>query len=129
VVISEKEEKDLTGNTVIEEEQELKAVTAQGELILEQFDGFVDQIEGDTAYVTLKSREHGDVLYGQYSAALLKSKGIEEQDRFLCQTVALGETIRVDIEAVPLAIVTKEQLHAIDEEIERILPSDDGIDY
>lgn len=113
----------------MEEEQQLKAVTTQAELILEQFDGFVDQIEGDTAYVTLKSREHGDVLYGQYSAAPLKRKGIEDQDRFLCRTVPVGDTIRVEIEAVRPATVTKEQLHAIDEKIEKILPSDDGIDY
>jgi hypothetical protein len=122
-------ESDLAGNTVIEEGQQLGTETVQAESILERFDGFVDQIDGDTAYVRLKSREHGDVLYGEYSAALLRSKGIEEQDRFICKTVSLGEATRVDIEAVPLAIVTKEQLQAIDEETERVLPSDDSIDY
>jgi len=55
------------------------------EMILESFEGYVDQVEGDTAYVRLKSREHGDVLYGEYSAAELLEKGIEEQSRFLCK--------------------------------------------
>jgi hypothetical protein len=122
-------ESNLVSNSVIGEAQQHGTETAQAESILERFDGFVDQIDGDTAYVTLKSQEHGDVLYGEYSAALLRSKGIEEQDRFICKTVSLGEATRVDIEAVPVAIVTKEQIQAIDVEIERILPSDDSIDY
>jgi hypothetical protein len=103
--------------------------SALSESILEHFDGFVDRIDGDTAYVTLKSREHGDVLYGQYPAALLSSKGVGDQERFICKTVGASETTRIEIAGVPAAVVTDEQLRAIDEEIERILPSDDSIDY
>ena len=114
--------------TRIEGQQHSVSSANQGEVILEHFDGFVDNIDGDTAYVTLRSREHGDELSGQYSASLLKIKGIHEQNRFLCKTVRIGNSTRVDIETVPKMIVTKEQLQEIDDEINRMLPDDD-VDY
>jgi hypothetical protein len=106
-----------------------EAASAQSESVLEQFDGFVDRIDDGRAFVTLRSREYGDSLYGHYPAGLLQGKGIEDQDRFVCWTVATGETTRVKIKSVSKGIVTTEQLRAIDEENERILPSDDTIDY
>jgi hypothetical protein len=99
-------------------------------VVLESFDGFVDQVEGDTAYVRLKSREHGDILYGEYPASELLEKGIEEQTRFLCRTAKVDGTTRVDIQAVPNVQVTGEELRVIEEKIDRALPRDDsGIEY
>ena len=100
------------------------------EVVLESFEGRVDQIKGDTAYVRLKSHEQGDVLYGKYPASQLLEKGIEEQGRFLCTTVKVNGTTRVDIQAIPSVPVTDEELRAIEEKIDRVLPRDDlGIEY
>jgi len=100
------------------------------EVVLESFEGFVDQVEGDTAHVRLKSREHGDVLFGVYPTLQLLEKGIEEQGRFLCKTVKVDGTTRIDIQAIPRVPATDEQLRAIEEEIDRVLPRDDpGIEY
>ena len=105
-------------------------LNAPREVVLESFEGFVDQVEGDTAYVRLKSREHGDVLYGEYPASQLLEKGIEEQGRFLCETVKVDGTTRVDMQAIPSVPATDEQLRAIEEKIDRVLPRDDpGIEY
>jgi hypothetical protein len=103
---------------------------APREVVLESFEGFVDHVEGDTAYVRLKSREHGDVLYGEYPTSQLLEKGIEEQGRFLCKTVKVDGTTRVDMQAIPSVPATDEQLRAIEEKIDRVLPRDDpGIEY
>jgi hypothetical protein len=100
------------------------------EKVLETFVGYVDNVEGDTAYVRLKSREHGDTLYGQYSASELASKGIYEQTRFLCETIKIGETTRLDLKALPDVEVSEEELRAIEEKIDRVIPRDDpGIEY
>lgn len=100
------------------------------EKVLESFLGYVDHVEGDTAYVRLKSREHGDILYGQYPASELAFKGISEQTRFLCETVKVGESTRLDLKALPDVEVTEEELRAIEEKIDRVIPRDDpGIEY
>lgn len=98
--------------------------------VLETFSGYVDQVVDDTAYVRLESREHGDVLHGQYSASELASKGIHEQSRFLCETVKVGGSTRLDLKALPDEVVSEEELRAIDERIHRVIPRDDpGIEY
>jgi serine/threonine protein kinase len=98
-------------------------------VILEQFEGFVDRIENGTALVTLTSREHGDQLLGEYSAKLLAEQGIHEQSRFLCRTVQEGRGTRVEIEALPKVAVTEQQIREIDDELNRMLPADDDVDY
>jgi hypothetical protein len=100
------------------------------EKVLETFVGYVGQVDGDTAYVRLKSRDHGDVLYGKYSASELASKGIYEQSRFQCETVKVGDSTRLDLKALPDEEVSAEDLRAIDERIHRVIPRDDpGIEY
>jgi len=90
----------------------------------------VDDVEGDTAYVRLKSQEHGDTLYGQYSASELASKGVYEQTRFLCETVKVGESTRLDLKPLPDVEVSEEELRAIEEKIDRVIPRDaPGIEY
>jgi hypothetical protein len=100
------------------------------EKVLESFVGYVDQVEDGMAYVRLKSREYGDILYGQYPASELASKGIYEQTRFLCETVKVGENTRLDLKALPDLAVSCEERLAIEEKIDRVIPRDDpGIEY
>lgn len=99
------------------------------EEVLESFDGFVEEIVGETAYVRLKSREHGDVLHGEYPASQFASLGIEEQSRFLCTTVKAGESTRVVLQPIPDVPVTDEELRAIEARIDEALPLDDAIEY
>lgn len=100
------------------------------EMILETFTGYVDKVEGDTAYFTLESRDYGDVLCGHYSASELAKKGIGEQCSFLCRTVKVNGIVYVDIKFVPPHEVTDEEVREIEEEIERAFPQEDpGISY
>ena len=110
--------------------QSRSMAVSQAETVLESFEGYVDSVEGDTAYVTLESREHGDVLYGEYSASELLGKGISEQSRFLCQTVKEDGATRIDF-ALPKLVVTDEEVRAVAEEMHGAFPSDDdsGIKY
>lgn len=87
------------------------------ERVLESFNGYVERIDGETAYVRLKSRERGDVLYGEYPAAKLAELGIDEQDRFLCETVEIDGKTRVDLRKIPDKEVSDEELKAIQESI------------
>lgn len=113
----------------LETPQEIAPIADDVETVLEHFDGFVDAIDDGVAYITLKSREHGDELAGEYSAALLRENGINEQNRFACKTVRVGGATKVEIEAVPKIVVTEEQIREIDDELNRMLPDDDGVDY
>ena len=54
--------------------------------LLEIFTGFVDHIDGETAFVTLTT-EDGEQLSGEYSAIEFAELGIRERRRFTCQTV------------------------------------------
>jgi hypothetical protein len=100
--------------------------TVQTETVLESFEGYVDEVDCDTAYVTLQSVEHGDVLHGKYSASELLKKGIEEQSRFLCRTIKANGATRVDLQPLPDAEVTDEEVRAISEEMDRAFSSDDS---
>jgi hypothetical protein len=103
--------------------------------VLETFDGFVDKIVGEIAYITLTS-EHGDVLWGEYDSVKLAEKGIKERRRFKCQTVEVKEgkwsieadkppigyhVVRIDIQAIPDIELTPEREQEISEEIDRLL--------
>lgn len=102
-----------------------KSPAVEPRTVLESFDGYVDSIDGDTAYVTLVSRSNGDVLYGEYSAQELLSRGIQEQTRFLCETVKGGGAGRVHFAPLPKNQVTDEEARAIAEEMREAFPGDD----
>jgi hypothetical protein len=102
-----------------------KAPDIETRTVLESFDGYVDSIDGDTAYVTLESRENGDVLYGEYSASELLAKGIREQTRFLCETVKGGDGGRVHFAPLPKNQVTDEEARSIAKEMREAFPGDD----
>ncbi len=110
---------------VIHAFQSRVAALSQAKTVLESFDGYVDSIDGDTAYVTLESRENGDVFYGEYSASELLAMGIREQTRFLCETVKGGDGGRVRFVPLPKVKVTDEEARAIAKEMREAFPGDD----
>ena len=65
------------------------------EQVLETFEGHVDSIEEDSAFVTLKAPS-GEILRGRYSATALARYGITEGSRFECSTVKLASKRRAD---------------------------------
>jgi hypothetical protein len=91
--------------------------------VLEAFEGFVEEIDGDTAYVTLTSK-HGDRLAGRYSASALLEKGISERRRFVCRTLQLGDEVRVVIEPIPERHLSESEEAAIYSRIDRMFPDD-----
>jgi hypothetical protein len=94
----------------------------EGKTVLETFDGIVDRIEGDTAFVTLQSRANGDVEKGTYSASQLARMGIHEQSCFVFKTVDVGNAIRPVFEPVPQEPVAAEVVREIDSQIDQPLP-------
>jgi hypothetical protein len=77
--------------------------TIRSEKILEDFIGYIDRVDGDIAYITLRSKHNDDILYGEYSAIELAKKNIYEQDQFSCKTI-------------------EEEIREIKEEIDRQFP-------
>lgn len=100
----------------------------QKETILERFEGFVEQIQNDTAYVSLKS-EYGDILYGQYPASKLTQMGIFERRRFTCITKNVGGKVHVCLTPIPDIELSDQREREIQQEIERALGSDDDDDF
>ncbi len=96
--------------------------STEKEVVLETFDGFVDRIDGDTAFVTLQSRANGDVEEGTYSASELAVMGIHEQSSFIFKTVKVGDAIRPVFEPVPQEPVADEVVREIDSKIDQALP-------
>ena len=96
------------------------AVAEATDVVLETFEGYVDRVDGETAHVQLKSREYGDVLYGTYPTSQLSAKGIEEQSRFLCETVKVDGTTRIDLRALPDVELTDEELPRSKKELIRL---------
>jgi hypothetical protein len=100
-------------------------VTKVRKEVLEEFDGFVDRVEGNVAYVTLLSST-GEMLCGEYPISELEDKGIRERRRFKCLTVDTGEAVKLELYSVPDCEVTEEQEGVIREEIDRALGDDEG---
>jgi hypothetical protein len=104
--------------------------SAESAAVLETFDGFVDRIEGGTAFVTLQSRINGDVEEGTYPAAELAKLGIHEQSCFLAKTVESESGTHVVFQAVPDEPLPAEVVREIESKIDRALPREDpGIRY
>ena len=96
--------------------------------VLQRFEGFVEKVEGDLAFVTLDNGL-GERLSGPYPADELAAKGVRERDRFVLTTVEHGDSVRFDILPVPRRTVTADRRRQIRDEIERELggytPGDD----
>lgn len=96
----------------------------QQSIVLERFTGFVDRVDGDVAYVTIKS-DHGETILGEYSASELAKLGIFERRRFECRTIQVDGSVRVDMNAIPDIPISWEENAAIDREIDDLLDGDD----
>lgn len=83
----------------------------------EEFQGFVEKIEGDRAYVRLDSH-NGERLCGPYPAGELTANGIGERDRFLLKAVEVNGAVRFDAVLVPRKKISPERQRQIREEIE-----------
>jgi hypothetical protein len=89
-------------------------------ILLEEFQGVVDSIEGENAYVTLTSTA-GEELIGEYSAKELAKLGIHERRRFRCATVSLNGKVEVQLTAVPDCEVSADEEAVIDRRLEDLV--------
>jgi hypothetical protein len=94
----------------------------------ERFEGFVERLEEDVAYVSLES-ERGERLQGPYPADDLAAKGVGERDRFWLTLTDVGDSVRFDIQLIPRKTISAERQREIQQEIEQALggytPDDD----
>jgi hypothetical protein len=96
------------------------------EVRLERFDGFVDHVDGNTAYVTLTDQS-GETLHGEYAAGALEALGVLEHRRFRCETVQDGGEVRVRFERLPEEAIPPGEEEAINQRIDDLL-ADDQLD-
>jgi hypothetical protein len=89
----------------------------------ERFEGFVQKIEGDVAYVTLRS-DGGESLCGAYPRRELAAKNIGERDRFCLTLTGSGESVSFKLRLIPRRKVSGERQRAIKLEIEQALRGD-----
>ena len=92
--------------------------------VLDEFVGYVDQVEGATAFVTLETTS-GEELHGEYPADELAALGIFEHRRFRCRTIEIDNSAEVRFEAIPENELTSEDDLTIHREVEDLLA--DGI--
>jgi hypothetical protein len=93
--------------------------------VLEEFQGFVDKISGDVAYVTLRTIA-GEILWSEFPVSELAARGIRERRRFKCWTVRLNSEVRLKLEAIPDAPFSAEDEHRLEERLRRDLGDDDA---
>ncbi len=96
----------------VRESRQCPGDTTPKTVVLERLEGYVDRIEGATAYVTLRS-QYGDELTGEYASDELATKGITEGRRFLCETVEVNGAVQVFLEAVPEESLSEDEEDAI----------------
>ena len=83
------------------------------EQVLDTFEGTVDAFEGDQAFVSLVSKD-GIEMTGTLSASELRSKGIQEYQRFICKTIKKSDgSVLVEIDPVPAINLTDVEMQAI----------------
>lgn len=95
--------------------------------VLETFEGFVESIDEDTAYLRFTA-DNGDILYGQHSASELTEKGIHERRRFRCVVRKDSDGIHVDLESIPDKELSDERVREIWDEIERTVGTEEWDD-
>ena len=94
--------------------------TREPAVVLEEFAGVVEVIEGDTAFVSLVSKA-GEDLIGEYSAGEFAQLGIRERRRFTCQTVVANGKIEVRFQPIADIEVTPDEEAAIDQELSELI--------
>lgn len=95
------------------------------ENILETFNGFLEKFDGKTAYVRLTT-ESGEVLYGEYPAIELKTKGVREHRRFKCWTVDTGSGVEFVIKPIPDIELDENRQQEINELVQQSFGDDDA---
>jgi hypothetical protein len=96
------------------------SATMRKAVVLERLEGYVEQVEGSTAYVTLKS-QFGDELIGEYAADELAAKGITEGRRFRCETIEVDGAVHVSFQALSDERVTEDEEDAISARLDELL--------
>ena len=98
--------------------------------LLETLRGHINYIDGDIAYITLKSLNNDNVFYGQYSYSKFLKKGIDEDSSFLVQTFEVGENLtKMEITLIPNVDLTEEDIQRIRDKIGKFLPKDCDLKY
>ena len=90
------------------------------------YEGFVEGVEGATAFVRLRS-VRGDTFYAQHPVTKLAAAGISERQAFLCHVVEVVGKKQIRLEAIPKKELTPDRSRQIDEEVDRAM-TDDGPD-
>jgi hypothetical protein len=93
----------------------------------ERFEGFVERLEADIAYVSLES-EQGERLCGPYPVDELAARGVGERDRFWLTLTDVGNSVQFDILLIPREVVSAERQAEIQREIEQALDGYTGDD-
>jgi len=84
--------------------------------ILEEFNGFLEQIRDGIAYFSLKKDD--ETLWCNCEAEKLTKYGVKERRRFICRTVEIGDEVDIQIEAIPDKVLTPEDYARIDKMLE-----------
>lgn len=89
-------------------------------MILEVFEGMVDEVRDEIAYVTLRSETTNEIFYGQYNSIKLQELGV--QRHFGCKTVQhSGGHVTVEIYPLPEKVISPERLREIEEKVDKAL--------
>lgn len=110
----------VSGETRMEAKLKSQTVISQPTTVLEAFAGVVNEIDSETAFVTLISRS-GEELIGEFSAGELSKLGIHEHRRFICQTVLADGKVEVRFHPIPDLELTHGEEAAIDQEIDELI--------
>ncbi len=88
--------------------------------ISERFEGLVESLEGEVAYISLES-EHGDRLHDPYPADELAARGVGERDRSRLTLIDAGDSVRFVIQFIPAKFIPAERQREIQDEIAQAL--------
>ena len=86
--------------------------------ILEEFNGFLDQIRDGIAHFTLKKGD--ETFWCECEADKLTKHGVKESRRFICRTIEIGDEVDIQIEAIPDKELTPEDYARIDAQLKDI---------
>lgn len=92
--------------------------------VLETFEGRVDAVHGQIAYITMRSPQ-GEVLEGRYPASEFSRLGIVEGKRFRCSTIRTLQGVQVVFELLASRVFTDEELGEIERKLDLGLTDDD----
>lgn len=86
----------------------------------EEYNGVVDSITENIAYVTLINN-HGEKFHGEYPADKLINAGIFERRRFTCEIFTYGNESNVNFYPVEDIYISPEEEVIIDRELDNLI--------